>query len=388
MSRQKKGISSFFFFYFAFVGLFSPYLSLWLNFRGFSPTEIGVLLSPMQWSRIIGPPFWGFLSDSQTARFSLNRILMLASMVALFISLFLSGASGFGQTITILIFLTFFLSGLVPLVEVVALSTSVEAKCKYGDLRVWGSIGFLFAVLSFGFLIQEMGVETIPIFIIVSLFFIFISTILLRGEKKPKNLSEKISIRKLFSRNVCIFLVASTTMLFAHSVLYTFYSLWLKAYGYSKIEIGVFWAIGVFAEIIFFLNQNRIFSIITNLTFVWFLCFLVAVGRFLLIYFSEGAVTLLVFAQLLHAVTFGLHHTCSILLIGELFPSSAKAIGQSSYTAAAYGIGGSLGGVFSGLVWEKFNADSIFLLAVFAALAGCFVSWRLYRNFNMEFKEL
>jgi PPP family 3-phenylpropionic acid transporter len=177
-------------------------------------------------------------------------------------------------------------------------------------------------------------------------------------------------------------------MLFAHSVLYTFYSLWLKAYGYSKIEIGVFWAIGVFAEIIFFLNQNRIFSIITNLTFVWFLCFLVAVGRFLLIYISEGAVALLVFAQLLHAVTFGLHHTCSILLIGELFPSSAKAIGQSSYTAAAYGIGGSLGGVFSGLVWERFNADSIFLLAVFAALAGCFVSWRLYRNFNMEFKEL
>lgn len=142
MSRQKKGISSFFFFYFAFVGLFSPYLSLWLNFRGFSPTEIGVLLSPMQWSRIIGPPFWGFLSDSQTAGFSLHRILMLASMVALFISLFLSGVSGFGQTITILIFLTFFLSGLVPLVEVVALSTSMEAKCKYGDLRVWGVYWF------------------------------------------------------------------------------------------------------------------------------------------------------------------------------------------------------------------------------------------------------
>ena len=110
MSRQKKGISSFFFFYFAFVGLFSPYLSLWLNFRGFSPSEIGVLLSPMQWSRIIGPPFWGFLSDSQTAGLSLHRILMLASMIALFISLFLSGASGFGQTIIIMIFLTFFLS--------------------------------------------------------------------------------------------------------------------------------------------------------------------------------------------------------------------------------------------------------------------------------------
>ena len=44
-------MAAFFGSYFAYVGLFSPYLSLWLNGRGFSPTEIGILVSPMQWAR-------------------------------------------------------------------------------------------------------------------------------------------------------------------------------------------------------------------------------------------------------------------------------------------------------------------------------------------------
>ena len=58
MLGRKSSVSAFFF-YFAFVGLFSPYLSLWLNFRGFTPAEIGVLMSPMQWSRIVGLVFGG-----------------------------------------------------------------------------------------------------------------------------------------------------------------------------------------------------------------------------------------------------------------------------------------------------------------------------------------
>ena len=46
----------------------------------------------------------------------------------------------------------------------------------------------------------------------------------------------------------------------------------------------------------------------------------------------------------------------------ESFPDSAKAIGQSSYTVASYGIGGSLWGVFSGLIWEEFFPNQFIYL--------------------------
>ena len=93
---------------------------------------------------------------------------------------------------------------------------------------------------------------------------------------------------------------------------------------------------------------------------------------------------MLIFAQLLHAITFGLHHVTSIMLVTNLFPDSAKAIGQSSYTVASYGIGGSLGGVFSGLIWEEFFPESIYIFASLVAFLGAVVAWLLIRKYKVE----
>jgi PPP family 3-phenylpropionic acid transporter len=150
------------------------------------------------------------------------------------------------------------------------------------------------------------------------------------------------------------------------------------------MEIGLVWSIGVIAEIIFFINQKKILSRFGNLTYVWFSCFIFTVVRFLIIFFSDGLLILLIFAQLLHAITFGLHHVTSIMLVTNLFPDSAKAIGQSSYTVASYGIGGSLGGVFSGLIWEEFFPESIYIFASLVAFLGAVVAWLLIRTYKVE----
>ena len=68
----------------------------------------------------------------------------------------------------------------------------------------------------------------------------------------------------------------------------------------------------------------------------------------------------------------------------ESFPDSAKAIGQSSYTVASYGIGGSLGGVFSGLIWEEFFPESIYIFASLVAFLGAVVAWLLIRKYKVE----
>lgn len=73
--------------YFAYVGLFSPYLPLWLNARGFSPAEIGVLISPMQWARVIGPPAWGWLADHVRGPQGVARVIQIAAVAALLASL-------------------------------------------------------------------------------------------------------------------------------------------------------------------------------------------------------------------------------------------------------------------------------------------------------------
>ncbi len=62
------GIKALFLAYFTYVGLFSPYLSLYLAALGLTIAQIGVLMAVPQVLRIVGPPFWGWLADRGGSR--------------------------------------------------------------------------------------------------------------------------------------------------------------------------------------------------------------------------------------------------------------------------------------------------------------------------------
>ena len=51
--------SNFYFWYFAFVGVFFPYFSLYLNWLGFHKLELSILLSIGPLTRIVAPYFGG-----------------------------------------------------------------------------------------------------------------------------------------------------------------------------------------------------------------------------------------------------------------------------------------------------------------------------------------
>ena len=56
-------LSTYYFFYFAFVGAFSPYFTLYLQAISLTATEIALLMSLMQLMRILAPNLWGWLVE-------------------------------------------------------------------------------------------------------------------------------------------------------------------------------------------------------------------------------------------------------------------------------------------------------------------------------------
>jgi len=56
-------LSGFYFFYFATVGGFIPYWSLYLKENGFNPAEIGELSALLGGTRIFAPILWGWMAD-------------------------------------------------------------------------------------------------------------------------------------------------------------------------------------------------------------------------------------------------------------------------------------------------------------------------------------
>jgi PPP family 3-phenylpropionic acid transporter len=95
--------------------------------------------------------------------------------------------------------------------------------------------------------------------------------------------------------------------------------------------------------------------------------------RFVVIGWWVASLPLLLFAQLLHALTFGAYHASAIGLVHRYFRGRNQARGQALYNSLAFGIGGSLGSLYSGAAWDGLGGTATFTLAgglaLLAALA-------------------
>jgi MFS transporter, PPP family, 3-phenylpropionic acid transporter len=92
--------------------------------------------------------------------------------------------------------------------------------------------------------------------------------------------------------------------------------------------------------------------------------------RFLAIAAFGEHFAVLVFAQLLHVVTFAAHHAACIMLINRHFPGPLRGRGQALYTVLGYGLSGVIGGVGGGWLSAQFGFGAVFWAAALAALLG------------------
>ena len=75
-------LSGFYFFYFAFIGAFSPYWSLYLQSLRFDALQIGVLMSLLLVTRIFSPALWGWLADHLGKRVQVVQLAAVAGLLS------------------------------------------------------------------------------------------------------------------------------------------------------------------------------------------------------------------------------------------------------------------------------------------------------------------
>ena len=361
---------SFFFLYFAYVGLVSPYASLFFLDHGFNVIEIAVLMSMLQITRIVGPFSWGWLSDYLSNRIGIIRVCAcLAALV--FVCIFFLH-SYFSFFIWMFVLHTI-LSSQMPLGETATIHALYKDNSfdqRYGRLRLWGSIGFITMVLFAGELFQRKGIELYPIVGVIVLFALALITFFLHEPKMERRKMVKGELLiVLFNPDVRWFLISGFFMIFAHAALYVFYSLYLAVLGYDKFQIGLFWALGVAAEVIFFYFQNKLLSRL-DAEVILQGAFGIGVIRFILIAFLP-ITSVLVVAQLMHAATFAAHHSAATKLLQRWFTGPLQARGQAIMATISYGLGGTIGGLCAGWIWDLSQPRDVFVMSAFACgIAG------------------
>lgn len=361
-------LSGFYFFYFAFVGAMAPYWGLYLRSLEFNAWQIGVLMSLLQVMRIFAPNVWGHIADHTGKRVAIVQVAALVCLVA-FIGVF--WATSFWSLFLVMSLISFFWSASLPLVEATTLSHLKDRTERYGRIRLWGSVGFILVVVGLGAALDHFPVSLVLWVVFGLLIGIVLTARVMPEAEMVRHEQVHTPLGRVMRRpEVLALIVAAMLMAAAHGPYYTFFTIHLVETGYSKSLAGWLWALGVVCEIGVFLVMPRVFARVRPETVL--LATLLAAGlRFVLIGYLAGNLPVLLFAQLLHALTFGAYHASAMALVHRFFTGKNQARGQALYNSLAFGVGGTFGSLYAGGTWDSLGSAETFTLASgFALLAA------------------
>lgn len=361
-------LSSFYLCYFATLGAFIPYWSLFLKDNGFNPAQIGQLSALLVGTKIIAPNFWGWIADH--TRKNLRIIRWTLFFAAVLFAGFL-WAKGYWAFAGLTIAFSFFWNAPLPLYEATTLSHLSVEPHRYSRVRLWGSVGFILAVTVIGRLLDSQPIMLLPV-VITGLLGINWLTTLITPESHDANPGHntKSLLTIVKQPEVIAFLAVYVLIQFAHAPYYVFYSIYLKQHLYSTTATGLLWSLGVIAEIGLFWVMRGLLKRY-SLRRILLVSLIFAVVRWELIGGYVDNIGLLMCAQLLHAATFGGAHIAAIHFVHRYFDECHQSKGQALYHSLSFGLGGMLGSITSGYYWEVLGAHVIFSVAGLS----CVLAW-------------
>lgn len=361
-------LSSFYLFYFALLGATAPFLALYFDHLGFSSARIGELVAIPMLMRCIAPNIWGWLGDYTGRRLAIVRFGAVCTLAAFSLILF---DKSYAWLAMVMALHAFFWHAVLPQFEVITLAHLQGQTSRYSQIRLWGSIGFILTVVALGRLFEWFSLDAYP----QALLFIMLG-IVASSWWVPNVQPVASSLRppgdgflKQLSRpGVLAFYVSVALMQLSHGPYYTFLTLHLERLGYSRGLIGMLWAVGVVAEVLMFMAMSRLLQRF-SVKQVLMTSFLLAAVRWVLMGNFADHLSLLIFAQVLHAATFGSFHAAAIHFVQRSFGPRQQGQGQALYAALA-GTGGALGALYAGYSWNTLGPGWTFSIASVAALAA------------------
>lgn len=349
-----------------------PYWGPYLKSLGFSAAEIGELMAVVMGTKIISPNIWAWIADHTGQRM---RVVRAGAFLA---ALLFSGVffgSDYWWLMAVMFLFSFFWNACLPQFEANTMSFLGPQPQRYSNIRLWGSVGFIIAVIVVGPLLEQHGQSWMPWVMLGLMAAIWLVSMLVpqqqvvHQEVDHQGLLQVLLTPAVFSLLLVCFLNQAS-----HGPYYTFYTIYLEQSGYSASLIGWLWALGVIAEVVVFLVMYRLVR--------WFglrnlLLFSVAVTsvRWTFMGLFVDSVLVMVIAQLLHAASFGIYHAVAIQLIHQYFTGKNQGRGQALYTSFSFGLGGVAGALYAGYTWQAEGPLISFSIAAALSAAAFIIVW-------------
>ena len=370
-------LAGFYFAYYAALGAFTPYWSLYLESLGLQATAISVLMSLWYATRIVAPGAWTALAARSARPVRWLRIGCLLTFAGFAAFLLPHRFAGLFLAMTAF---CFFYNAVMPQFESITLSHLGARSERYGLIRVWGSVGFIAVVVAYGWLIDRLGIAalprlTLPLFALFALLALFaFANRYADLPDEPARAGDDGFRARLRRPQAVAFFVAAFLNQVSFGPFYTFFSIYLKDNGYAPTMQGLLWAAGVLVEIAMFFASVAVFRR-WDAGKVLLLALLSAALRWWATGLWPGELAVMLLAQASHALNFGAFFAASMQLLARFFPGRMNGHGQGVFYGLSSGVGGVVGALMAGQLW-RFGGSVAFVASGFIALLAAAIAWR------------
>jgi MFS transporter, PPP family, 3-phenylpropionic acid transporter len=367
-------ISAYYFASLAAVGSFYPYFALYLTYVGLSTATATRVVAIIPFMQLVAPPLVGLVADARGARVWLLRGLTLSSTLV-----FVCFQLAAGNVVAVAAIATVFgllRSPLTSLADATAFDHVRHHGGSYGQLRLWGSVGYLVLVFAGGALIEITSVRSV---VWTTTAMLALGAICAWRMPAPPLQRQPGAVgawtHMLRVPSLWLFLLSVFVAQIAAVVYDTTFAMHLERLGYSGTFIGAAIAVGVAVEVGFMARSGPILQRL-GLERALALSLIVAALRWYAMAHVTGPALLLL--QPLHAITFGLYWVAATALAREYAGPQAVAAGQG-LLSAVLGSGSVVGNALAGKMLERYGGSGLWtrmaLVAAVAALGAVIHAW-------------
>ncbi len=348
------------------LGALLPFINLYYVRLGLSGEQIGLLAALPVLITASTSVLWGSIADALHAHRTILRVALLLAPLSM---LALSQAKSFGTLMALVAIYAFFFSPILPLIDSAALETARNHQRSYGDLRVWGTIGWSISTWLIGGFIQNQDLRWIfygyAVFMGLTLLLSFFQPLRQGTLRVPvfHGVWKLMTAPGLLPFLISVLLVGLTS-----SAVSQYLVIFLDRIGASEGLIGLAASLAALSEIPVMLASQTIMQrigargmlIIAFATFAlrWFLLALITLSGWVLV------------LQLLHGLSFGAFLIGGVTYMQEHTPQGLGTTSQALFTSVAFGLASLVGSLGGGALYDRIGFPALFRLLSIIAGGG------------------
>lgn len=380
---MKLKLSMYYFTFFFAGGIYFPFLSVYLKNVGYSGSEIGFIFAAGSVGSIFIQPLVGMLTDVAKDYRSLIKLGVLLSSIFVFGFLF---TDYFLFILITNVVMAIVSSPLYTVVDAIAVENASRFSYVYGQVRVWGAVGWSVMTFISGYILKAVGYDKMfLIYAILNIGLLVIVFLFPKLDKQPHERPKLTDGFKTLMRNPIFIYFTFIGLMYQVLVAInlTYLPMYYQKLGYPLELLGWNFAIAAVIEIPLFIIVTKIIKRIGL-----FPLMAIGVATFAVKYTLMGFAPSLPYMlgiQLLDGIGFALSISAAIEIVNLLAPERAKATAQTIFGAITGigGLAGIIGNITGGFYYDHQGPEMMYwvmggIAAVAALLLLAFPNHRKY----------